>query len=187
MSNINRKKKQGNIERIFEFWLWNCRFLTLFPVIFGLLSTVNFFLLGSADIIAGIQQSFKISDPESKEALKSVAYIIGGVDYYLIGVVLLIFSFGIYELFISKIDLRLEHKDSNVLEILSLDHLKHKILQVIVVALIVILFKKILILEIKTMTDLLYLAISIFIVAFSSYLMHSQSNHDVNSDHNKTH
>ena len=33
-----------------------------------------------------------------------VAGIIGAVDLYLIAVVLLIFSFGIYELFISKID-----------------------------------------------------------------------------------
>lgn len=184
MQNKNRKKLSNKIEEWFEFWLWNFRFLTIFPVIFGLLSTVNFFILGSADIIAGIQQNFKISDPESSEALKSVAYIIGGVDYYLIGVVLLLFSFGIYELFISKIDARSANKDNNVLEIKSLDHLKSKILQVIVVALIVTLFKKMLLLEIKNMQDLLYLALSILIVALSSYLMHAQS-HDDHDDKQK--
>jgi uncharacterized membrane protein YqhA len=184
MQNRNRKKLSNTIEKIFEFWLWNFRFLTIFPVIFGLLSTVNFFIMGSLDIISGIKQNINISDPESYEAVKSVAYIIGGVDYYLIGVVLLIFSFGIYELFISKIDPRLDHKDSNVLEVTSLDHLKYKILQVIVVALIVTLFKKMLVLEIKTMLDLLYLAVSILIVAFSSYLMHTQSDHN-HLDQNK--
>ena len=37
-----------------------------------------------------------------------LAHVITAVDLYLIGVVLLIFSFGIYELFISKIDIARE-------------------------------------------------------------------------------
>ena len=40
-------------------------------------------------------------NPEAEATIKIVAYIICGVDYYLIGIILLIFAFSICELFIS--------------------------------------------------------------------------------------
>ncbi|MGL5084077.1 MAG: YqhA family protein [Microcoleaceae cyanobacterium] len=164
-----------NIEKIFEACLWKFRLFTILPVIFGLLSTLNFFVIGSFDVVRGITYNFDFSHDHTDRTNEAISRIITGVDNYLIGVVLLIFSFGIYELFISRIDIRLLHQDVKILQISSLDQLKHKILQVIVMVLVVSFFKKVLTMEVKSSLDMLYLAISILVIAISSYLMHAQS------------
>ncbi len=164
------------IELIFEFILWNFRLFTLIPVIFGLISAVNFFAIGTVEIWIGIRQNFKLNQNfESQDLAVVVSHVIGGIDYYLIGIILLIFSFGIYELFISEIDLNGDQQRKGVLVITSLEELKKKLLQVIIVALIVSLFKKMITLELKTTTDIIYVAIAIFLVSISSYLMHRQT------------
>ena len=163
------------IEHIFETIIWNFRLLVLFPVIFSLLSAVKFFMIGTWDIWAGFSLRFDPSDPEGEVTYQIVSYVIGGIDYYLIGIVLLIFAFGIYELFISKIDIRFEQEVS-ILQSESLDELKSKLVKVIVVALIVNLFKKMLELEVSQASDFVYVALTIFLIAISNYLLqiHSQ-------------
>ena len=93
------------------------------------------------------------------------------VDLYLIGVVLLIFGFGIYELFISKIDVARRNVSVTILEIESLDELKNKIVKVIVMVLIVSFFERILknTDAFSSSENLLYFAISIFAISFSIY------------------
>ena len=164
-------KIRKKVEYIFEALIWNFRFFILAPVIFSLLSALRFIIIGTVDIWAGLFLSFDPSDPEGEETIKIVAYIIGGVDYYLIGIVLLIFAFGIYELFISEIDIRHED-DSNILQTESLEELKGKLVNVIVVALIVSLFKQMLNLEIQKMSDVLYIAAAILLISISQYLLH---------------
>mgnify|MGYP001036335847 CR=1 FL=1 len=161
------------IEVIFETLIWNFRFFVLLPVIFSILSAVKFFIIGTLDIWVGFNLQFDVTDPEGNITNKIVSYIIGGVDYYLIGIVLLIFGFGVYELFISKIDIRFEH-EVNILQSESLEELKGKLVQVIVVALIVNLFKKMLGLEIVQTSDIVYLALSILLISVSSYLLQLQ-------------
>ena len=86
-----------------------------------------------------------------------VAGIIGAVDLYLIAVVLLIFSFGIYELFISKIDAACTPEDCNsILNISSLDQLKDKIAKVIIMVLVVNYFQRVLHTKYETPLELLY-------------------------------
>jgi len=158
------------IEKTFESIIWAFRFCVLLPVVFGLLSAVRFFMIGTYDIWAGFKLPFDQSDPEGITTTKIVSYVIGGIDYYLIGIVLLIFSYGIYELFISKIDARFED-DTNILQSESLEELKGKLVQVIVVALIVSLFKQMLNYQIQQASDLVYMALSIFFISVSSYLL----------------
>ncbi len=67
-----------------------------------------------------------------------VALIIGAVDLYLMALVLFIFSFGVYELFISEIEEFKQTKQSKVLEVHSLDQLKDKLAKVIIMVLVVI-------------------------------------------------
>ncbi len=161
------------VETIFETTIWNFRFFVLLPVIFSLFSAVKFFIIGTLDIWVGLNLSFDTSDPEGEVTYQIVSYIIGGVDYYLIGIVLLIFAFGIYELFISKIDIRFEQEVS-ILQSESLEELKTKIVQVIVVALIVSLFKRMLGLEISQVSDIVYVALSILLISISGYLLQAQ-------------
>ena len=93
------------IEFIFEAFIWNFRFFILAPVIFSLLSALRLIVIGTVDIWAGLVLGFDFEDPEGEKTVKIVSYIMGGIDYYLIGIVLLIFAFGIYELFISEIEI----------------------------------------------------------------------------------
>jgi len=179
------RKNLKTIELIFETLMWNFRLFTILPVVFGLLSSLTFFIIGSKDIWYGISLNF-CPEKNCYDPYDILGYIIGGIDFYLVGVVLLIFSFGIYELFISRIDIRLLNQEINILSITSLDELKHKILQVVVVVLVVSFFKKSLSLEMKTLSDSIYLALSILIIAISSYLMHLQSKHDHDKEHNSS-
>ncbi len=99
--------------------------------------------------------------------------IIGAVDLYLIGVVLLIFGFGIYELFISKMDIARRKKDVSILEVNNIDQLKNKIIKVIIMVLIVSFFEKILSVSdsYKEPIQMMWFAISIFSLDFGVYLI----------------
>lgn len=182
-------KKSRKIEFLFENMLWKFRFIVILPVIFSLLSSLIFFVIGTLDICEGFTLSLdilKFNDEELEKEITYhiVSYIIGGIDYYLIGIVLLIFGLGIYELFISEIDVRFEQQnvtfqreDINLLQSESLEELKGKLVKVIVVALIVSFFKKILTLEVQQARDLVYVAFSILLIALSNYLL-QYSNHN---------
>ena len=64
---------------------------------------------------------------------------------------LLIFGFGIYELFISELEIaRLGDEFGNILEVSNLDDLKNKIIKVIIMVLIVSFFQRILSMEFFT-------------------------------------
>lgn len=164
---MNKRK----IEIIFETIIWNVRFFVLIPVIFSLLSCLNFFVMGTLEICQGFSLQFDSTQPEGEVAYHIVLNIIGGIDFYLIGIVLLIFGLGIYELFISEINPRSKTEVKGLLETHSLEELKGKLVKVIIVALIVSFFKKILSFQIEKGTDLLYVGFSIFLIAIANYLL----------------
>ena len=113
-----------------------------------------------------------LQEDGEKYTIKIMSGIISGIDMYLIGIVLMLFSFGIYELFISKLDIgRRANQEIQILEIKSLEQLKDKILKVIVMVLVVGFFKQVMQMHIETPLDLLYLAISILLIAASSYIL----------------
>ena len=169
-----RKKSRGKLRKIelfFEALIWNFRFFILIPVVFSLLSALRLMFIGTMDVWAGLSLALDPKDPEGEMTIKTVAYIIGGVDYYLIGIVLLIFAFGIYELFISEIEIK-HQDDSSILQSASLEELKGKLVNVIVVALIVSLFKQMLSIEIGKLSDVIYISMAILLISISQYLLH---------------
>ncbi|WP_036479684.1 YqhA family protein [Myxosarcina sp. GI1] len=176
------------IEAIFEAFIWNVRFFIVVPVVFSLLSSLRLIVIGTLDIWAALTLAFDIQDPEGEATVQIVAYIIGGIDYYLIGIVLLIFAFGIYELFISEIEIK-HNDDSNILQSETLEELKGKLVNVIVVALIVSLFKQMLSLEIRQTSDVIYMALAILLISISQYLLNlnhpssSKSKRNLKSPH----
>ncbi|WP_459202416.1 YqhA family protein [Methanococcus sp. CF] len=167
-------KEQGLLEHFFELALWNSRFIVTLAVIFGTLGSITLFLAGSVEIFHTIIGYF--SDPMNSEQHNQILIgVIGAVDLYLIGVVLLIFSFGIYELFISKIDIaRADGEVSNILEIYTLDELKSKIIKVIIMVLIVSFFQRVLSMHFETSLDMIYMAISIFAISIGVYYLQKQ-------------
>ncbi|NPA50134.1 MAG: YqhA family protein [Epsilonproteobacteria bacterium] len=166
------------IETIFESALWSTRFFVLLAVIFSLIGSISLFFIASADIwhIAHmVINHFLGHKAENIEEL-IVAKLIGSIDHYLIAIVLLIFSFGLYELFISKIDIAQRSAASRILEIHSLDELKDKLAKVIIMVLIVSFFKRALLIHMNDRYDMLSLAGSILALALAFYFMHKGGN-----------
>jgi len=130
---MDRVPKRGRLiymlERLFEGAIWKSRFIVLLAVVFGLIGAFVLFIVASIDIWQVAVYTFETilthAHPE-KFHEDVVAGIIGAVDLYLIAVVMFIFSFGVYELFISKIDDADESKGNTILAIHSLDQLKDK-------------------------------------------------------------
>ena len=168
------------IEKWFEKGLWASRMVILLAVIFSILSSFALFVIGSADlyhvVMSTYQYFFSGVHPEDFHA-DIVAEIIGAIDLYLIAVVLLIFGFGIYELFISEIDVAKGSGGDKVLYVASLDELKDKIAKVIVMVLVVSFFQRILHTEYKGALEMLYFSISIAALALGLYFLHKGGKH----------
>jgi uncharacterized membrane protein YqhA len=171
VARIPEKPEQTVFENIFERMLWNSRYIVLLGVIFGALSAVVLFLAGSLEIFNILLEYVQASDGHlSHEQI--LITIIGAIDFYLIGLVLLIFSFGIYELFISELDIaRKGDEFGSILEVSSLDDLKNKIIKVIIMVLIVSFFQRILSMEFTTSIDMLAMAISIGVICIGVYYL----------------
>jgi uncharacterized membrane protein YqhA len=167
-------------EKWFEKGLWASRLVIIFAVVFSILASFALFLIGSADlyhvVIATYQYFFAGVHPENFHA-DVVAEIIGAIDLYLIAVVLLIFGFGIYELFISEIDVAKGDGGEKVLYVSSLDELKDKIAKVIVMVLVVSFFQRVLHTDYKGAQEMLYFAISITALSLGLYLLHKGGKH----------
>ena len=98
--------------------------------------------------------------------------IIGAVHLYLVAVVMLIFSFGIYELFISEIEDRKNSNRGKILAIHSLDELKDKLGKVVIMVLIIGFFKRVMYIDYSSPMEMVYLAGSILMLALALYFMH---------------
>ena len=167
---IKKSSEQSFIERVFENLLWSTRYVIIFGVIFSVIASITFFLIGSYEIVDAIVRHTPLTDPGNyHESL--LVKVIGAVDLYLIGVVLMIFGFGIYELFISKIDVARNNLDVTILEIENLDELKQKIIKVIIMVLIVSFFERVLEMTMDTPLEMLYFALSIFALSAGVYLV----------------
>ena len=139
---------------------------TLFPVVFGLLGAVVLFIIASYDVGKVLLEVYKYFHSEV------VGEIVGAIDLYLMALVLYIFSFGIYELFISEITQLKQSKQSKVLEVHSLDELKDKLGKVIVMVLIVNFFQRVLHANFTTPLEMAYLAASILALCLGLYFLH---------------
>ena len=169
-------EKRGFVEAFFENALWKGRLIAILAVIFGMMGAVSLFLIASADVwqmaVITFKYFFMHYHPNNFHE-ELIGGIIGAIDLYLIAVVLLIFAFGIYELFISEID-DAENSEvgSKILAIHSLDELKDKLGKVVVMVLIVSFFKKVIHMNFETPLSMLYLAGSILALALALYYMH---------------
>ena len=169
------------IETVFEGLIWRSRFIVILAVVFGLIGAVVLFVVASIDIWYVAVESFQvimhmIPHPEHFHE-DIVAGIIGAVDLYLIAVVMFIFSFGIYELFISDIDEASGKNGSKILAIHSLDQLKDKIAKVIVMVLVVNFFQRVLHTEFTTPLEMLYFALSITALAVGLSFLNKVGKH----------
>ena len=163
----------------FERWLWRIRLIAIVPVVMSLLSSGTAFLCGTRIILSALKL-LMAGGKESAIMAKLLGELVGGIDLYLIGIALLIFGYGVYELLISNIEAA--HQDdkgggNGLLDIRNLDDLKEKLVKVIVVALIVSAFKAMLIFPITSTTNLLVFSGSVLLLALSAWLVAGGKKH----------
>tara|TARA_B100000575_G_scaffold263903_1_gene239365 strand:- start:395 stop:898 length:504 start_codon:yes stop_codon:yes gene_type:complete len=160
-------------EEKFEKGLWSTRFIVIIAVVLSIISSISLFLLGGWEII----QATTFNNPLFNENINNnndlLFKIISSIDLFLIGIVLLIFGFGVYELFISEIDFAKGKFADSTLKINNLDQLKNKIIKVIIIVLIVKFFEKVLKLShnFTSPDDLLLFSISILSICIGYYLI----------------
>ena len=168
------------IENFFESILWNTRFFVLLAVIFSMLGGIALFIVASVDIwgvVTEVVHTYMNHLHPDKFHEQIVGGLIGAVDLYLMAVVMFIFGFGLYELFISEIDVAKKQGASKILEIHSLDELKDKLGKVIVMVLIVNFFQRVLFTSYSGAQDLLLFAGSILALALALYFLHKGGDH----------
>lgn len=166
---------RNSVFQLLQRILLNSRFVIIIAVICGIFSAFMMIILGSFNVVAALLKLIQLFGHYAEaEALEKmiVTFIISAVDEYLIATVLLIFSIGLYELFISKLDYsNEENRGPQILVIHDLDQLKENLAKVIIIVLIVTYFKYALEIDYKHMTELLYLSVGIFLIAAAMFFM----------------
>ena len=109
-----------------------------------------------------------------------IAFVIGIIeliDMVIFAGILFIFSYGLYELYIDKIDNEEECSAKNsILNITSIDKLKKKLGHLILMLFIIKLFSYFVKIDITTPLDFLIMAASVTLVAIALYLTNKTTN-----------
>ncbi len=171
----------SGLEKYFEKLLWSSRHMVLASVISSLLLSLLLFVITAVDVAALLVHAFDYisATTEARKALKIelVAHTVGSIDGFLLATILLIFSLGLYELFISDIDeAKKSGQSSKVLVINSLDDLKSKLAKVILMILVVTFFEVSLYMSFNSALDLMYFSLGILMVSLALYFG-SKSSH----------
>jgi len=171
------------IERFCEGVLWNSRLLALVAVVASLciaialfyVTTVNvYYLAGEVAHYAALEQIVR-----DRENAKIIAHCAAIVDGYLFAAIMLIFAFGLYELFVSRIDAAERSEIApRLLLIDNIDDLKSRLANVVFLILIVRYFEYALQSEVVGPLDLLELAVGIALIAVSLYLTSRGTGHE---------
>jgi uncharacterized membrane protein YqhA len=167
------KGRFKRFEHRFERVLWRLRLIAILPVVMSLLSTVVAFVLGTLEIGRALVSLGDGGYLKKTFVAELLGAIVSGIDLYLIGIALLIFGYGVYELLISPIEAAREHDQGGggLLDIRDLDQLKEKLVKVLVVALIVSAFKAMLTLPLKDGPSLAFFCLSVLLLSLSGYLV----------------
>ena len=156
-------KKKYYLENQIESILWKSRFFVLIPVLIGV---ILFFVLLYGLCYKLYKLIIVLIDVGFNE--KVVSLIISMIDISLLAMIILMFTWWIYELFVDEIDVEDDHKSkAKTLIVKDIDELKEKVGKVIIILLIVWLFKQILTYKVIDIKDIVVLALSILVLALA--------------------
>ncbi len=179
--------------RAFERILWDSRWLVLLAVSASLLVAVCVFYFATVDVVHlfGDLNHYAGLHDEERVHLRQriVADIIEIIDAYLLAATMLIFALGLYELFISDIQVAEGSAQAdNILLIHTLDDLKDRLAKMILLMLAIKFFEQALRQDYKSPLDLLYLGGGILLIGGAIYLSHPKKHddHGAEKEHVKT-
>lgn len=168
------------MEKLFESMLWNSRLVLVFGVISCVVTGMALIGLGLYEVLHLLSALFDYLWLKSGDVTRDniILYVVEILDTFLLSAILFIFSFGLYELFISPIEKSREHT-SKAYEIKTIDQLKTKLGKVVIMLLVIKVFAFLVEIKPTNMVELLYLAGIVVLVAVSLWLGHSaQKNHE---------
>ncbi|CAM6020378.1 unnamed protein product [Sphagnum balticum] len=185
-----QEKPHQRFEALIERIIFDCRFLTLMAVVGSLAGSLLCFFKGSFFVVESFAEYF-FATWQGLGTSQVVFLLVEAIDVYLMGTVMLIFGMGLYELFVSTLEVageeaegvRTAARGSNIfglfhlrerpkwLEIRSIAELKTKLGHVIVMILLVGMFEKSKKVPIHTINDLLCLSASILLASGSLFLL----------------
>lgn len=165
------------LEDGFERALWGTRLMVLVAVVASIALALGALALTTAEAAHLLGLIWRaLAAPGAGAAAEALhTRIISGVvqvvDGYLLTAILVIFAFGLYELFVSRIDVAEDAEIApRLLLIRSLDDLKDRLAKVVVLILVITFFQEALQLHYGSAGDLLSLALGILAVGGALFL-----------------
>jgi uncharacterized membrane protein YqhA len=163
----------------FEIALWKSRLIVVLAVIPSIVAGVALFCIVAIESFRVLADLLHYVDPtmslDQREALlkQTILRIISAIDGYLLGAFMLIFGFGLYELFLADLEeARSSQMSGRILRIKSLDDLKSRLAKVILIILIVETFKDAFEIKAQSPLELLYVGATIALIGLALYLTH---------------
>ena len=173
------------LEALFEAALWRSRYMVVIAVIASMAAGMAVLYMATVDVVYLVAHVLHYADmslaTDARKAIhdETITHVVEVVDGYLLATFMLIFSLGLYELFVSDIDeAHGSRASSKILVINNLDDLKQRLAKVILMILIVTLFEKALQIKMDSPLDLLYLGGGIALIGVALYFTHAaESSH----------
>lgn len=158
------------LERVFEELLWGSRWLSVVAVTLSLVVAVVVFVLASADVVRLVAKGAALllapDEVLSDARLALVARVVKIVDLYLVATFMIVFSLGLYELFVGRIDAAERSEvGRRLLLIRDLDDLKDRLAKIVMLILAMLFLEFALRLAPGSYLDLLYLALGTTLIA----------------------
>ena len=166
--------QKGNFEkfldRYFEGILFKCRYLALIAVIFSLLGSVALFLIGGYEVVHSMLDFVKTHAAKDFEI-----GLINALDIFLFALIMMIFSMGVYDLFISKLEpAHMEGARPEWIIFKNIDELKSSLAKVVVIILVITFFELVITMApgFKNSYELLVIPAGIVLIAWGMKLLH---------------
>ena len=162
------------VARLFEQCVWRARLFILVAVVASMLAGILMIVLGAISVFWDLSHfSAAFSSVDALEAAHRMltVHAISAMDTFLIATVLFIFSIGLYDLFVRKIDVE-GAEENTELVVTSLEQLKEKLIKVILIVLVVTFFKAAIGFTFSSIQDLLYFAVAVLLIALAMFLSH---------------
>lgn len=153
--------------------LWSTRLLLLGGVAGSAVLAAATIWIGTVDLVrfVGAVADYTTAGQPSEVRSELVADAVKVVDAYLLAAILVVVAFGLYELFIGRLDSRRHDADSpRLLVASSLDELKDRISKLVVLILVIEFFQRGLQIGIDDANDLVLLAGGIALVSLALVL-----------------
>lgn len=157
----------------FENLLWATRYMMLVCVIVSMASAVMISLVSAAELAHVAHLAWAFAMNTSSIAAKSdfVISVIELIDMILFAGITFIFSFGLYELYIDKLDpAKGSETSTRLLNITSIDKLKKKLGHLILMLFVIKLFSYFVKIEVTTAIDFLMMSSAVLAVGVALYL-----------------